>query len=80
MSVIMILDPPDVMIRPDLEEYFMIDNVAFEVLYERGYQAADRVIHDMQDAVSWSNNLKRHFHQARIPEWIELHLNGVQDG
>ena len=74
------LDPPDVMIRPDVEEFFMLDKVPFDVLFERGYLAASKMVHEMQESISWSNNLKRHFRQSRSPEWVEYHSDGLYHG
>jgi hypothetical protein len=68
------------MIRPDVEEFFMLDKVPFDVLFERGYFAASKMVNEMNESISWSNNLKRHFRQPRSPEWVEYHSDGIYHG
>lgn len=53
------VDRPDVVIRPDVHAYGMLDTVVPGVLVEAGYQAAEHAIPEIHKALSWSKTVLR---------------------
>jgi len=53
------LDPPDVIIRPDVEKYSMLDKVDPKILIEIGYSAADEAIPQILKMFSWTDRIER---------------------
>lgn len=55
------MDKPDVIIRPDVHQYGMMDMVDPGDLIKRGYRAAEVASFQLQEAFSWHNSLRRNF-------------------
>ena len=51
------IDKPEVVIRPDLEEYGLLDMVEVSELVERGEEAAEAALDALHKAVSWQGRL-----------------------
>lgn len=58
------VDKPEVIIRPDVHRYGLLDEVAPNVLYEAGYLAAEKAIPSIQRSLSWTNQMGRRIHVA----------------
>jgi NTE family protein len=61
------LDPPEVIIRPDVESYSMLDKVEPKVLIELGYKAAENVLPEIHKMLSWQSKLSRQFRRGKVP-------------
>jgi hypothetical protein len=58
------VDKPDVIIRPEVHQYGMLDNVAASVLINLGEEAAVNSLPDLERASSWSNKLSRRLRRS----------------
>jgi hypothetical protein len=47
------MDHPDVLIRPDVKEFGIVDQVNPETLIQRGISAAERAVPDIMKSCSW---------------------------
>ena len=61
------VDHPDVIIRPDVYRYGMLDNVNPEELIRAGEKAAKQSLPQIVKALSWSNQISRHFRRSTLP-------------
>jgi NTE family protein len=59
-------DHPEVIIRPDVHEYGLLDAVNPKELVKAGYQAAEKAIPEIKRSTSWPNTLARFLRQ---PKW-----------
>lgn len=55
-------DRPEVVIRPDVHHYGLLDDVIAADLVEAGYQAGMRAAAQIHKALSWSSKLQRELH------------------
>lgn len=53
------VDKPEIIVRPDVERYGMLDRVNSKDLFTAGYQAAERAIPQIQKALSWPEITRR---------------------
>ncbi len=61
------IDKPDVVIRPDVSKYGILDNVNTKELIETGEAAAVAALPEIRQALSWSNQLARYFRHGQPP-------------
>ena len=64
------MDKPDAIIRPDVHEYSMLDEVRPEILIERGQQAAAEQLVAIQNALSWQKKARRRIRRVPPPGMI----------
>ena len=67
------IDKPDAIIRPDVHEYSLLDEVQPDVLIERGQEAAAEQLTTIKDALSWQKKARRRIRRVSPPGMI---LNG----
>jgi NTE family protein len=60
------VDRPEVIIRPEVHEYGLLDQVNPKVLVRAGYEAARRALPEIRRSLAWPNNLLRRLHQPRL--------------
>jgi NTE family protein len=60
-------DHPDVIIRPDVADYGLLDQVKTIELIKIGENAAIRSLPEIRQAMSWSNQLSRYFRRPELP-------------
>jgi len=60
------VDKPEVIIRPEVHQYALLDVALPRELVDYGYQAAERAVPEIRRTLSWSNTLLRKFRQAGI--------------
>jgi NTE family protein len=53
------VDRPDVIIRPDVHKYGLLDTVSPKDLYRLGFDAAEISISDIHKTLSWPNKITR---------------------
>ena len=53
------LDKPEVIIRPDVHEFSLLDKVVIADLASRGEQAVEAALPQLKRAVSWASRLSR---------------------
>lgn len=53
------LDKPEVIIRPDVHEFGLLDKVVVAELAQRGEEAVENALPELKRAVSWSSRLAR---------------------
>jgi NTE family protein len=56
------VDSPDVIIRPEVHQYGLLDAVPPRDLFRHGYLAAEGMIPQIHKTLSWSKNLRRKLH------------------
>jgi len=61
------VDHPDVIIRPDVYQYGLLDNVNPEELIRAGEKAAEQSLPEIVKASSWSNQISRRFRRSSLP-------------
>lgn len=61
------MDHPDVLIRPDVKEFGIVDQVNPEILIQRGISAAERAVPDIMKSCSWKNRIPRYFLHVSPP-------------
>jgi NTE family protein len=65
-------DHPDVIIRPDVVKYGMLDRVNLAELVKLGEEATLQALPEIRQALSWSNQLSRFFRRADPPGHVLL--------
>jgi NTE family protein len=60
-------DHPDVIIRPEVEQYGILDKVNPQELILIGESAARKALPEIRQALSWSNQITRYFRKADPP-------------
>jgi NTE family protein len=63
-------DHPDVIIRPDVEQFGMLDNVNPQELIKIGEDAARAALPEIRTVLTWSNQLSRLFRRAVPPGMV----------
>jgi NTE family protein len=58
------VDKPDVIVRPEVHQYGMLDNVAASILMQLGEQAVENSLPDLTRATSWANQLSRRLRRS----------------
>lgn len=53
------VDRPEIIIRPDVHQYGLLDNVEPEALIRAGYEAASEAIPNIRKSLSWVNTVGR---------------------
>jgi len=61
------IDKPDVIIRPDVSRYGILENVNTKELVAVGEAAAEAALPEIRQALSWSNQLTRYFRRGQAP-------------
>jgi NTE family protein len=61
------IDKPEVIIRPDVHQYGMLDQVVPRALYDAGYAAAEMAIPEIQKSVTWPRHVMRILRRPAIP-------------
>jgi len=72
------IDTPEVLIRPDVILFGILDEVAPEKLMALGEQAAEEAIPEIRKATAWPRKLPRLFRRANVPGKI-LPVNEDED-
>lgn len=57
------VDRPEVIIRPEVHQYGLLDTVNPRELFEAGYQAAEQALPQIQKTLSWPNAFSRNIRQ-----------------
>ncbi|MDR3575143.1 MAG: patatin-like phospholipase family protein [Anaerolineaceae bacterium] len=70
------VDRPDVVIRPDVYRYGMLDNVNPQELIQAGEKAALQSLPDILKALSWPNQISRRFRRSSLPGKIVAPKDG----
>jgi NTE family protein len=60
-------DHPDVIIRPDVAAYGLLDQVKTQELIKIGEAAALQALPEIKQALSWSNKVSRYFRRSELP-------------
>lgn len=63
-------DHPDVIIRPSVEQFGLLDKVDPQELILIGEMAARKALPEIRQALSWSNQITRYFRRAEPPGTI----------
>jgi NTE family protein len=63
----LITDVPDVIIRPEVNEYGMFDEVEEEKLIHIGEEAAEKTLGEIKKGLSWTGTISRLFRQSSLP-------------
>jgi NTE family protein len=63
---------PDIIIRPDVVKYGMLDRVNLAELVQLGEEATLQALPEIRQALSWSNQLSRFFRRADLPGRVWL--------
>lgn len=63
----MMIDKPEVIIRPDVGKFGILDKVNTQEVFMAGEQAARTALPEIQQALSWSNQLSRFFRHIEAP-------------
>lgn len=63
----MMVDKPEVIIRPDVGKFGILDEVDTQEMISLGEQAARAALPEIQQALSWSNQLSRFFRHIEAP-------------
>ncbi len=63
----MMVDKPEVIVRPDVGKYGIFDKVSPEEVVSAGEEAARAALPEIQQALSWSNRLSRFFRHIEAP-------------
>jgi NTE family protein len=66
------VDKPDVIIRPDVDKYGMLDQVVPAELVDAGRRAADRAVPSVRRALSWRRTIARVWRSPRAPKGSQL--------
>jgi NTE family protein len=61
------IDKPDVIIRPDVGKYAILDNVNTKEVVAVGEAAAEMALPEIRQALSWSNRLTHYFRRSQVP-------------
>ena len=61
------IDKPDVIIRPEVGKYGLLDNVNSKELVALGEAAAEAALPEIRLALSWSNHLAHYFRHSQAP-------------
>ena|SRR5271157_959535 len=61
------VDHPDVLIRPDVYRYGLLDEANPEELIQAGVKATIKSLPEIMKALSWSNQISRRFRRSVIP-------------
>jgi NTE family protein len=61
------IDKPEIIIRPDVHKYGMLDRVNPKELYDAGYAAAEQAIPEIRKVVSWPRQVMRILRQPSRP-------------
>lgn len=60
-------DKPDVIIRPNVSRFGILDTVEPKILVQEGELAAQDALSQVQKSLGWTNQLARHFRKAHQP-------------
>lgn len=61
------MDRPDVIIRPNVSRFGILDNVDPKVLIAEGADATSAALKDIQDSLKWPNQFVRRFRKVQQP-------------
>jgi NTE family protein len=69
------VDRPEVVIRPDVYEYGILDKVEPQKLIQAGYQAAAQAYPEIKKSLSWSNSMLRIMRSPYKPKLSQILKN-----
>jgi len=61
------IDKPEVIIRPKIDKYSILDKVDTEEIIQLGEEAADEAMEDINRALDWPNSITRRFRKIPVP-------------
>ena len=61
------IEQPDAIIRPDVHEFSILEDVDPNILLERGEQAAEEALPAIKDTLGWQNNVRRRMRRVHPP-------------
>ncbi len=69
------IEQPDAIIRPEVHEFSLLDNVNPDVLLERGRAAAEQALPAIKNALAWSQKARRRLRRVSPPgKMLAAHL------
>ena len=68
----LLIDNPEVVIRPDVSGIGLLDKVDVAEIVHRGERATDAVLLELKRAVAWPNRLRRRIFQHREDSFIRF--------
>lgn len=72
-------DHPEVIIRPNVSRFGMLDNVDPKELIEEGVIATEEAIEDIQKTMGWANQISRRFRKVQAPGKKISDFNGSEE-
>lgn len=74
------IEKPDAIIRPDVHEFGILEDVEPAILVERGEQAAEQALPAIKDSLGWQKNVRRRMRRVQPPGvFLKNNNNGSND-